>query len=75
MTIPHCIVIQSVFTDPDLSQRRLAITEHTSFPALRYQTRKPVIHLAQSPKDPHAKTRLSMYQTAGCESQRLARKP
>ena len=67
MTIPHCIVIQSVFTDPDLSQRRLAITEHTSFPALRYQTRKPVIHLAQSPKDPHAQSRLSMYQATGCQ--------
>jgi len=67
MTIPHCIVIQSVFTDPDLSRRRLAITEHTSFPALRYQTRKPVIHLAQSPKDPHAQSRLSMYQATGCE--------
>ena len=67
MKVPHCIVIQSVFTDPDLSQRRLVITEHTSFPALRYQTRKPVIHLAQSPKDLHAQTRLSMYQATGCE--------
>jgi hypothetical protein len=65
--IPHCIVIQSVFTDPELSRRRLAITEHTSFPALRYQTRRPVIHLAQTKADPHAETRLSMYRGTGCE--------
>ena len=44
---PHILIIQSVYTDPELSRRRLAITRTTCVPSLAAQTRKPVVHLAQ----------------------------
>ena len=64
--IPHILIIQSVYTDPELSRRRLAITRTTCVPSLAAQTRKPVIHLAQHPDDPHAAERLELIRGTGC---------
>jgi predicted O-methyltransferase YrrM len=72
--IPHLIIIQAVYTDPALSARRLAISQHTSKPSLAYQTRKPVIVLSQHPDDPHAQERLQMYTETGCEVQQVWRR-
>jgi predicted O-methyltransferase YrrM len=70
---PHLIIIQAVYTDHNLSARRLAISQHTSKPSLAYQTRKPVIVLSQHPDDPHAQERLQMYSETGCEVQQVWR--
>ncbi len=64
--IPHILIIQSVYTDPELSRRRLAITRTTCVPSLAAQTRKPVVHLAQHPADPHAAERLELIRGTGC---------
>jgi predicted O-methyltransferase YrrM len=72
--IPHLIIIQAVYTDHNLSARRLAISRHTSKPSLTYQTRKPIIVLAQHPDDPHAKDRTDMYWETGCEIRHVWRK-
>ena len=64
--IPHILIIQSVYTDAALSARRLAITEHTCRPSLTYQTRQPIVHLAQHPDDPHAKARAEMLRSTSC---------
>jgi predicted O-methyltransferase YrrM len=71
--IPHYIVIQSVYNDPALSARRLAITEHTARPSLAYQTRKPIVVLCQSTQDPHATARLKMIESTGCEVRQVWR--
>lgn len=71
---PHLIIIQAVYTDHNLSARRLAISQHTSKPSLAYQTRKPTIVLSQHPDDPHAQERLQMYLETGCEVQQVWRK-
>lgn len=65
--IPHIIVIQSAYTDPELSARRLAITEHTSVVSLRFQAVKPVIHLAVSVHDPHQQQRVDLFRSTGCK--------
>jgi predicted O-methyltransferase YrrM len=64
--IPHILIIQSVYTDPELSRRRLAITRTTCIPSLAAQTRKPIVHLAQHPDDPHAAERLELIRGTGC---------
>ena len=71
--IPHILIIQSVYTDAALSARRLAITEHTCRPSLAYQTRQPIVHLAQHPDDPHAAARAEMLRGTGCEVVQLWR--
>lgn len=71
--IPHIMIIQSAYDDPRLSERRLAIAEHTSVVALRYQTRKPVVHIQVNPKDPLLEARLSLYRSTGCEVRPLYR--
>jgi len=63
----YVIVIQSAYTDPELSARRLEISQHTSIASLRTQTHKPTIHLQLSYHDPLAENRIHAYQTTGCE--------
>jgi predicted O-methyltransferase YrrM len=64
---PHIMIIQAVYTDARLSKRRLEISQHTLRPSLAYQTRKPAIHLAQHPADPHAGARADMLRSTGCD--------
>jgi predicted O-methyltransferase YrrM len=71
---PHLIIIQAVYTDNNLSARRLVISQHTSKPSLAYQTRKPTIVLSQHPDDPHAQERLQMYSETGCEVRQVWRR-
>ena len=71
--IPHILIIQSVYTDAALSARRLAITQHTCRPSLAYQTRQPIVHLAQHPDDPHAKARAEMLRGTGCKVVEIGR--
>ena len=66
MTLPHILIVQAVYTDPELSQRRLNITKHTLAPALESQVHKPTVHLAQHPEDPHALERASLLENTGC---------
>ena len=66
MTLPHILIVQAVYTDPKLSQRRLNITKHTLAPALQSQIHKPTIHLAQHPDDPNALERASLLENTGC---------
>ena len=70
---PHIMIIQAVYTDARLSERRLAISQHTLRPSLAYQTRKPTIHLAQHPADPHAVARAEMLRGAGCDVREIWR--
>jgi hypothetical protein len=67
MTIPHIMVVQAVYTDKELSARRLGITSHTLAPALQSQIRKPTIHLTQHPEDPHRHERTALLLATGCE--------
>jgi len=67
MQIPHLMIIQSAYTDAELSRRRLNITRHTCIPSLAYQSRKPVVHLAINPDDPHTAERLELFRSTGCE--------
>lgn len=73
MTVPHIMIIQAVYTDARLSQRRLEISEHTVKPSMAYQTRKPTIHLCQHPADPHAAARADMLRSTGCEVRQVWR--
>jgi hypothetical protein len=66
MTLPHILIVQAVYTDPELSQRRLNITRHTLAPALESQIHKPTVHLAQQPEDPHALERARLLESTGC---------
>ena len=66
MTLPHILIVQAVYTDPELSQRRLNITEHTLAPALESQVHKPTVHLAQHPEDRHSLERASLLENTGC---------
>ena len=66
MTLPHILIVQAVYTDPELSQRRLNITKHTLAPALESQIHKPTVHLAQHPEDPYALERASLLENTGC---------
>ena len=65
--VPHCIIIQSAYTDPEMSRRRLQIMRHTCIPSLAFQTRKPVVHVAVNPDDPHTPERLDLLRSTGCE--------
>lgn len=40
---------------------------HTCIPSLAYQTRKPVVHIAVNPSDPHTPERLELVRSTGCE--------
>jgi hypothetical protein len=71
--IPHIMIIQSAYTDARLSERRLEISRHTSIPSLRYQSQKPVIHLAVSVHDPFLHNRLEVFGSTGCEVKPLYR--
>ena len=59
--IPHIMIIQSAYTDRRLSERRLEISRHTSIPSLRYQSEKPVVHIAVNPADPFLSERLEAF--------------
>lgn len=65
--IPHITIIQSAYTDDRLSRQRLEISRHTVVPSLAFQTRKPVVHIAVNPDDPHLQERLDLFNTSGCE--------
>jgi len=69
----HIMIIQSAYDDPRLSERRLAISEHTSVVSLRYQTRKPVVHIQVNPQDPLLEARLALFRSTGCEVRPLYR--
>lgn len=60
------MLIQSCYTDADLSSRRLDISVHTSVASLAYQTLKPVLHIVQHPDDQHAVARIALYESTGC---------
>lgn len=62
----YIIVIQSAYDDAGLSERRLAIAEHTSIASLRTQTHKPAIHLQLSYHDKLAERRIELYESTGC---------
>ena len=61
------MIIQSAYTDRRLSERRLEISRHTSIPSLRYQSEKPVVHIAVNPADPFLSERLEAFRSTGCE--------
>ncbi len=67
MQIPHIIIIQSSYSDPELSRRRLEIMRHSCIPSLAFQTRKPVVHVATNPYDPHTPERIDLLRSTGCE--------
>ena len=73
MTLPFYMIIQSAYSNPELSQRRLEISRHTSIVGLRTQQYKPIVHLALSNQDPYAQERLEAYQSTGCEIKPLYR--
>ncbi len=60
------MIIQASYNDSELSRRRLEIARHTSVPSLAYQTRKPIVHIATNPADPHYAARIELYQSTGC---------
>lgn len=64
--IDHYMLIQSSYTDYELSRRRLNICRETCIPSLRYQTRKPTVHVAINPNDPLLDQRLSAFESTGC---------
>lgn len=71
--LPHIMIIQSAYSDRRLSERRLEISKHTSIPSLRYQSRKPTVHIAVNPDDPLLSERLEAFQSTGCEVKPLYR--
>lgn len=71
--IPHIMIIQAAYSDPELSARRLNIARNTSIVSLAFQTQKPVVHIAVNPSDPHCQQRLDAYRATGCEVRPLFR--
>jgi len=71
--LPHIMIIQSAYTDTELSASRLEIARHTSIPSLAYQSVKPTIHIAVNPDDPFLNERLAAYESTGCEVRALHR--
>lgn len=69
----HIMLIQSCYTDFDLSRRRLAISKVTSIPSLSYQSQKPVVHIVVNPNDPATSERIEAYRGTGCEVQAIER--
>ena len=67
MTVPYIMIIQSAYSDERLSERRLEISRHTSIVSLRYQTRKPTVHIVVNPDDPFVKERIEAFESTGCE--------
>lgn len=67
--IPYYLIIQSAYSDEDaeLSARRLEISRHTVIVALRFQTFKPIVHVAVCRQDPHLEERIALFQSSGCE--------
>lgn len=66
-TLPHYLLIQSAYTDPELSRRRLAISRATCIPSLKEQTQKPVIHVVVNAADPLLDERKAAFLQTGCE--------
>ena len=62
MTLPHFMLIQSAYTDAGLSARRLEITKHSCLPSLRYQSLKPIVHVAVNPADPLLAERRAVFE-------------
>ena len=67
MQIPHLMIIQASYSDPELSKRRLEIMRHACIPSLAFQARKPVVHVATNPHDPHTPERIKLIESTGCE--------
>lgn len=68
------MLIQSAYSDPDLSARRLEIARHTCIPSLASQTLKPVLHVAMHEQDPLWQDRVNAFLSTGCEVRILLRK-
>lgn len=73
MTTPHFMIIQSAYTDPRLSERRLEITKHTSVNSLWFQIQKPIVHVAVNPADPFLAERKAAFESTNCEVKFLYR--
>jgi hypothetical protein len=71
--IPHIMIIQSAYTDPRLSERRLEITKHTCVNSLWFQIQKPVVHVAVNPNDPFLVQREAAFRSTNCEVKFLYR--
>lgn len=70
---PHYILIQSAYTDAELSRRRLQISRSTCIPSLKYQTHQPIVHVVVNPADPLLNERKAAFQETGCETRFIER--
>jgi hypothetical protein len=71
--IPHIMIIQSAYTDPRLSERRLEITRHTCVNSLWFQIQKPIVYVAVNPNDPFLAEREAAFRSTNCEVKFLYR--